>query len=95
MKVELSPQAQEDLDAIRRWIARDNRPRAISFTRELVARIRELKTSFARYPEVDPAGHPGLHRLNYRDYRVFYQVGEDTIDVLHVHHGRRGTPEFD
>jgi plasmid stabilization system protein ParE len=94
VKVEISPPAQEDLDTIRRWIARDSRSRAISFTRELVGKIRELRSSFARYPQVDPARRPGLHRMNYRDYRIFYRVGVGTVEVLHVHHGRRGTPDF-
>lgn len=95
MKLEFAPAAREDLDAIRRWIARDDRDLAISFTRKLVAKIGGLRTAFARYPEVDSAVHPGLRRMNYRNYRVFYTVSGDGIDVLHVHHGSRATPPFD
>ena len=93
MKVEISPQAQEDLDSIRRWIAQDNRSRAISFTRELVGKIRSLSRASARYPHVDR--YPDLHRLNYRGYRTFYRIGDDRVEVLHVHHGSRVAPDLD
>ena len=95
MKVEISPQAQEDLDSIRRWIAQDNRSRAIGFTRELVDKIRSLSTASARYPQVDPQRYPGLHRLNYRGYRIFYRVHDGVAEVLHVHHGARGSFNLD
>lgn len=94
MKVAITPTARAELDAIRRWIARDNRVRAISFTRELVGKAEGLATAHAHYPEVDPIGFSGVRRVNHRGYRIFYRVMADAIEVLHFHHPAQAAPDF-
>ena len=86
--------AQEDLDAIRRWIARDDPNRAISFVRELQDRADDLVRGPQRFPLIDEDRLPGIRRRNHRGYRIIYCVTEAEITILHVHHGRRGAPAF-
>lgn len=92
MKVNYAQSAREDLDAIRRWIARDDRARAIGFVRELQAAADELENGPELYPLLDGVRFPGVHRRNYRGYRIFYRVTVEEILIIHVHHGRRATP---
>ena len=92
MKVIFTPNADANLNDIRRWISRDNRARAISFARELVDKAESLAEGALLYPEVNPRTNPGVRRLNYRDYRILYVIDGDVVRVLYIHHGRRGYP---
>ena len=91
MKVEFSTTARRDLDDIRRWIARDDRDRAIAFIRELRSRAADLEFMPERFPE-DDALPPGVRRLNHRGYRILFTVEAERVLVLHVHHGARDRP---
>ena len=95
MIIDFSQAARADLAAIGDWIARENPARAASFVDELIDRAEELAESFNLYPESDNPGHRGVRRMNHRHYRIWYRVLGDTVEILHVHHGRRDTPQFD
>ncbi|WP_374943703.1 type II toxin-antitoxin system RelE/ParE family toxin [Sphingomonas sp.] len=94
MIVHVTGTAGAELEDIRRWIARDNRPRATSFIRELRSRIAGLTATYELYPIVDSTADGPIHRMNYHEYRIFYQVSGKRIDVLGVHQGSRGSPDF-
>lgn len=94
MKLVYARSAQEDLDSIRRRIARDDRVRAISFVRELMDLAEDLTNGWERFPLLDAVRYPGVRRRNYRGYRILYRVVDAEVIVLHVHHGARDTPSF-
>lgn len=94
MKVRYAASALEDLDAIDSWISRDDPERAITFVRELQDAAGDLTNGPGRYPLLDADRYPDVHRRNYRDYRILYRVTADEVVILHVHHGRRDTPDL-
>lgn len=94
MNIQYAASALEDLDAIDIWISRDSPERAISFVRELQDVIEGLVDGPGRFPLLDADRYPDVHRRNYRDYRILYRVSADAIMILHVHQGRRDTPDL-
>ena len=92
MKVNFTPQARDDLIAIRDWIAQDNERAA----ERVVSRIIQIAMMFGQFPKLGRVGEiagtrvfvvPGL------PYRVVYAIlAEEEIDVLTVLHTRRRYP---
>jgi toxin ParE1/3/4 len=87
MIVDLTAQAEGDLERIGDYIARDNPARAISFIRELRMRCLELADfprSFPLVPRYEQ--HRVRHRVH-GNYLIFYRVEETRVTVIHVLHG--------
>jgi toxin ParE1/3/4 len=95
-KVILTPQSQDDLEAIVTFIARDNSGRARTFGNELIDRA--LAT--AAFPElgrvVPEIGEPAVREVIHGAYRIIYEIfpNRETIYVLRFWHGARGEPEI-
>ena len=87
MKVELSEEAEADLEAIADYIARDNPVRALSFVLELRDRCNGLGTFPERFPSVEHLGKMNIRRCVHGNYLIFYEVGIETVSILHVRHG--------
>lgn len=88
-KIIWTPQSQEDLREIRRFIARDAPVSAKLFIRQLrssVLRLRQFPESGSVVPE---RGIPSVREIFYGAYRIIYRVGRDRIDILTVVHGAR------
>jgi toxin ParE1/3/4 len=79
--------AQEDLEAIYRFIAQDSPARAFSFIDQIQERCDLLRDS----PEQGRARHdlrPGLRVVPFgRSVVITYQVTGDTIEVLRIFYG--------
>ena len=95
MKVVISAEAEDDLRALRHWIAEDNPSRASSFLDEIEAKIADLEQWPFSFPVAFQCSAGPVHRRVHRGYRILYTVNDDTVEVLHVHHGSRDTPHFD
>jgi toxin ParE1/3/4 len=89
MIVVITDAAENDLEAIADWIANDNPERALTFVRELRQRCERLADAPRGYALVPRYEHTGVRRRPYRDYLIFYRIGDDKIEVLHVLHGAR------
>jgi len=87
MIVRISDEAERDLEAIGDWIARDNPARALTFVRELRAKCEGLADFPERFPLVPRYERPGSGTRVHGNYLIFYRVGEDAVDVIHVLHG--------
>ena len=87
MNVVFSSEAELDLEHIGDYIAVHNPPRAESFVRELMARCYELADMPRAFPLVPRYEHTGVRRRPYGDYLIFYYIGPDTVNVLHVLNG--------
>lgn len=88
MKVNFTPQAQDDLRAIKDWIAADDE-RAIS-------RIRQTVLMFGQFPKL---GHEGEvagtreFKVTGLPYLTVYRIASETeIDILTVIHAKRMYP---
>ncbi len=87
------PQALRDLDAIRRYIARDDPAAARRWVTRLQARARlAASASLAGriVPEVDKAD---VREVFLRSYRIVYRVRDEEVSVLTVFEGHRLFPD--
>ena len=92
MRVSLTPQARDDLRAIRDWIAEDNERAAD----RVVSRIIQTAMMFGQFPMLGRTGQvPGTREFSVAGlpYLIVYAIAsESEIDVLTVLHTRRKYP---
>ncbi|MEZ4470201.1 MAG: type II toxin-antitoxin system RelE/ParE family toxin [bacterium] len=89
MRVVWSARAQRRLEEIEAHIAIDDVRAAMRLVMLLVAQGQELAT-FPRRGRVGPeVDQPELREPIVRGYRILYEVGEDTVDILTVFEGHR------
>ena len=89
MKLVFTDEAKADLLYIGGRIATDNPVRAITFVDEIEERCARLTTMPRAYPLVPRHEDSGVRRVPHGDYLIFYRVGADTVEILHVLHGAR------
>jgi toxin ParE1/3/4 len=90
-----SPEAEKDLEDIRRYIARHSPRAARSFTGRIVAAVNKLRD----FPEsggvVEELHDAAVREIFVGMYRIIYEVNRPIIRVLAVHHGARLLGEDD
>lgn len=87
MIVFISNAAEADLENIGDYIARENPRRAVSFVRELIGRCLHLSDMPYAFPLVPRYEASGVRRLPHGNYLIFYRVGENRVDILHILNG--------
>lgn len=87
MRVEISAEAELDLEAIGDHIGRDNPDRAISFLRELRAKCLALVELPNGFPLVRRYEAMGVRRRVHGNYLIFYRAEPERVVVLHILHG--------
>lgn len=87
MIVELTAEAEHDLEAIGDYIARDNPRRAISFLQELREKCLALADKPERFPLVPRYETESVRRRSHGNYLIFYRVERAKVVVVHVLHG--------
>ncbi|BCM21245.1 type II toxin-antitoxin system RelE/ParE family toxin [Mesorhizobium sp. J8] len=80
-------QAETDLEAITEHIAKDNPFRAVTFLQELRSACFELRAMPERYSLIPRYQSSGIRRRVHDNYLIFFHVGTDTVEILHVLHG--------
>jgi toxin ParE1/3/4 len=86
MRSILGPLAEQDLESIGDYIARDNPRRAVSFVRELRAQCMKITSSpqgYRRRPELGEA----IRSCAYGNYVIFFVEEEKAIQIIRVLHG--------
>ena len=89
MNVLIMPAAEADLLAIGMWIAEDSPVRTETFLSELREACRSIGDAPRAYPVVGRYRRVRVRRRPYRDYLIFYRIGNDQVEVVHVIHGAR------
>jgi toxin ParE1/3/4 len=89
MKLRWTPQALRDIDAIRRYIARDNPDAARAWVSRLQARARAATKAPLAGRIVPEADMPEVREVLLRTYRIVYRVHADELHVLTVFEGHR------
>ena len=87
MKVILAQAAIADLIAIGRYIKNDSALRAETFVQELEQKCMDLATMPLAFPIVPHRKNKSIRRRVHGNYLIFYRVGAEQIEVLHVLHG--------
>lgn len=94
MNVNFTPQARDDLAAIRDWIAQDDERAAD----RVVARIVQTAMMFGQFPLLGRSGLvEGTREFSVvgLPYVIVYRIASDTeVDVLTIVHNRRKYPSL-
>jgi plasmid stabilization system protein ParE len=89
MKVVWTDEALRDLEEITAYVL----VHFPSAAPALDQRIRAVLTWIGRWPESArlSAGRPGVRMvpLGRYPYRLFYRIGDNAVEVLHIHHAAR------
>jgi toxin ParE1/3/4 len=87
VKVVITDAAKLNLIAIGDYIRPHNPERAASFVEELLDHCQALAELPRRHPLVPRYEHHGIHRCVHADYLIFYRVGTELVEVIHILHG--------
>jgi plasmid stabilization system protein ParE len=87
--VTLTAEADSDLNAIAEYIAQDSVTAALSFVYELRGKCLALAEAPRGYPLVQRYEHHGIRRRPFGNYLIFYRIGAEAIEVVHILHGAR------
>jgi toxin ParE1/3/4 len=85
----ITSEAEADLEQIAAYIAEQSPRSALKLVRELRQRCESLADAPRTYPLVPRYEHSGTRRRPFGQYLIFYRVGEDAIEVIHILHGAR------
>ena len=87
--VRWSPEAEEDLESIAQYIARDS----IFYARSVVTRILETTGTIPEQPYagriVPEIGSEQIRERFVYSYRLVYQIADDRILIVAIIHGKR------
>jgi plasmid stabilization system protein ParE len=87
--VVVTAEAESDLEQITNYIAEQSAEIALNFVRELREKCESLADAPRGYPLVPRHEHLGIRRRPFGNYLIFYRVGADAIEVVHILHGAR------
>jgi toxin ParE1/3/4 len=91
MRLVIMPLAEQDIEVIGDYIARDDPARAVSFVgelREQCMRIADNPLGYRERPELAP----GLRSCAHGNYVIFFDASPDVVEVVRVLHGARDLP---
>ena len=91
----LTPQSQDDLAHIVRYIAKDNPHHARAFGNHLIDKALSIGAFPERGRVVPEAGEPSVREIIHGPYRIIYEVfsAPTVIYVLRFWHAARGAPQ--
>jgi plasmid stabilization system protein ParE len=87
--VVLAAEAESDLEAIAEYIARDSVTAALAVVDELRDKCLALADAPRGYPLVPRYERHGVRRRTCASYLIFYRLGAEAIEVVHILHGAR------
>lgn len=89
MIVVLTAEAEADLEGIASYVAEQSPQSALALIRGLREKCVSLADAPRGYPLVPRYEHKGIRRRPSGNYLIFYRVGHDAIEVIHILHGAR------
>ncbi|QUT06068.1 type II toxin-antitoxin system RelE/ParE family toxin [Sphingobium phenoxybenzoativorans] len=94
MIVEISAEAERDLERIGDFIARDNPRRALTFLQELRTKCMSLAGLPNGFPLVPRYEALGIRKRGHGDYLIFYRVDAEKVVIIHILHGAQDYGEI-
>lgn len=91
MRLVIKPLAEQDLEVIGDYIARDNPAQAVAFVGELREKCRRIADNPLGYRE-RPELARGLRSCAHGNYVIFFDALPDAVEVVRVLHGARDLP---
>jgi plasmid stabilization system protein ParE len=87
--VVITAEAEADLEQIAAYVAEQSSRGALNLMRQLRERCETLTDAPRGYPLVPRYEHLGIRRRPFGRFLIFYRVGDDAIEVVHILHGAR------
>jgi toxin ParE1/3/4 len=84
-----APQAIEDLEAIRAYVARDSPHPAELLVERLVSAVERLEANPLSGRVVPEVGDEALREVIHGSYRIVYRLRLDLVEVVTVFHAAR------
>lgn len=84
-----APQAIEDVEAIRAYVARDSPHYADLLVERLVSAVARLEANPLSGRVVPEVGDDALREVIHGNYRIVYRVRLDLVEIVTVFHGGR------
>jgi len=84
-----APQAIEDVEAIRAYVARDSPHYANLVVERIVAAVGRLETHPLSGRVVREVGDESLREVIHGSYRIVYRLRSDVVEIATVFHGAR------
>ena len=84
-----APQAIEDVQAIRAYVARDSVHYADLLVERIVSAVSRLERNPLSGRVVPEVGDASLREIIHGNYRIVYRVRHDVVEVATVLHGAR------
>jgi toxin ParE1/3/4 len=84
-----APQAVEDVEAIRAYVARDSPHYADLVVERIVAAVALLASSPRSGRVVPEVGDESLREVIHGNYRIVYRLRHDIIQIVTAFHGAR------
>ena len=91
MRLVITPLAEQDIESIGDYIARDNPRRALSFIRELRSQCQRISKTPQGYRLRDELGD-GIRSCAYGNYVIFFEIETETLRIVRILHGARDIP---
>lgn len=89
MIVVITEEAEADLEHIASYVAEQSPRSALMLVRGLREKCGSLADAPRGYPLVPRYEHKGVRRRPFGNYLIFYRVGANAIEVIHILHGAR------
>ena len=86
-RITWAPQAIEDVEAIRAYVARDSAHYADLLVERLVAAVTRLESHPPSGRVVPEVGDESLREVIHGNYRIVYRVSPDVVEIVTVFHG--------
>ena len=84
-----APQAIEDVEAIRAYVARDSAHYADLVVERIVAAVTRLESNPLSGRVVPEVGDESLREVIHGNYRIVYRLRQDVVEIATVFHGAR------
>jgi len=93
MTLVFAPKAEQDLEEIGDYIARDNPERALSFVEEIEQHCYRVAETPTAFPERDDIAQ-GLRMAVHGKYLILYRILTDCVQIVRVVHGARNLTDL-
>ena len=88
-RIAWAPQAIEDVEAIRAYVARDSRHSADLLVERLVPAVARLEANPLSGRVVPEVGDEALREVIHGNYRIVYRLRFDLVEIVTVFHSAR------
>lgn len=93
MKVRWSHNAEQSLEDVRSHFRRFSEQSANDWAKRIARRAERAGTFPWSFREVPEIGSPNVRETFEQDYRIWFEIREDEIEILVVFHGSRQVPD--